>query len=102
MPYLEAAAVWQEEKKELTIFAVNRDWQGDMVLEAELLGWPNFRLVEHIVLENPDLKAVNTKDHPDTIVPRANGQTKITDNRMTSVLNKLSWNVIRLRLNQEE
>lgn len=102
VPYLEAAAVWQEEKKELTIFAVNRDWQGELVLETELLGFPNFHLVEHLVLEHPDLKATNTKDHPDTIVPRANGQTKVVDQRVTSVLNKLSWNVIRLRQIQEE
>mgnify|MGYP001203682494 CR=1 FL=1 len=97
VPYLEAAAVWQEEKKELTIFAVNRDWQEGMVLETELKGFSDVRLIEHIVLEHPDLKAVNSKDHPDTIVPQANGETKITDNKVTSILNKLSWNVIRLR-----
>jgi len=101
VPYLEAAAVWQEEQKELTIFAVNRDWQEDMLLETELPGFPKLHPVEHLVLANPDLKAANTKDHPDTIVPRTDGQTKITGQKVGSVLKKLSWNVIRLRQSEE-
>ena len=97
MPYLETAVVWQEETEEITIFAVNRDLEETMVLETELNSLTNYQLIEHLVLEHHDLKAANSKDHPDNILPHPGGQTKILENKVTSVLNKLSWNVICLK-----
>ncbi len=52
-------------------------------------------MIEHIVLENEDRTAVNTLENPMNVVPHKGGKTTIEDGTAKSVLNKLSWNVIR-------
>jgi len=96
VPFVEATAVHNEPAKELTIFAVNRDKQGDMNLEADLRSFENYRLVEHIVLENNDLKAVNTKDK-ESVSPHPLTGDKLDGGHLRARLPKLSWNVIRLK-----
>ncbi len=96
VPFVEATAVHNEPAKELTILAVNRDKTGDMNIEADLRSFENYRLVEHIVLENNDLKAVNTKDK-ESVSPHAVTGDKLDGGRLLARLPKLSWNVIRLK-----
>jgi alpha-N-arabinofuranosidase len=51
--------------------------------------------VEHIVLENDDLKQTNSaKGTP--VAPHSNGNAVIENGLVSAVLPKLSWNVIRL------
>ncbi len=47
-----------------------------MVFECELKGFEDYSVIEHIVLENSDLKAVNTEDNPDNVKPHSNGNDK--------------------------
>lgn len=96
VPYLEAIAVENDEKEELTIFAVNRDVDGALNLECDIRGLSGYRVIEHIVLEHDDIKAVNTKDNPYNVKPHNNGDAKVEDGVMMATLPKLSWNVIRL------
>ncbi|WP_026486270.1 arabinosylfuranosidase ArfA [Caldanaerobius polysaccharolyticus] len=96
VPLLEAAAVLSESGNELTIFAVNRDQQDSLLLECEIRGFEGYRVVEHIVLENEDLKATNTKENPFNVVPHSNGKAAIEDGVVKASLPRLSWNVIRL------
>jgi alpha-N-arabinofuranosidase len=55
-----------------------------------------YRVVEHITLTHPDLKATNTAARPDNVVPRANGDAAVDGGRLTASLPAASWNVIRL------
>lgn len=96
VPLLEAAAVLSESGNELTIFAVNRDQQDSLLLECEMRGFEGYRVVEHIVLENQDLKATNTRENPFNVVPHSNGKAVIEDGVVKASLPRLSWNVIRL------
>lgn len=96
VPVLEATAVLSEDQEELTIFAVNRDQEESLYLECELRGLESYKVVEHIILENKDLKAVNTKDNPFNVVPHSNGNAIVEENTVKAILPKLSWNVIRL------
>jgi alpha-N-arabinofuranosidase len=96
VPFLEAAAVHEEERGELTIFAVNRSPKEQLELAGELRGFPPLSVVEHLVLENPDLKAVNTAAS-EKVKPRSGGGAKIDGARLEARLPALSWNVIRLR-----
>lgn len=96
IPYLEAIAVNNDEDN-ITIFAVNRSMDEELKLETDLRGFADFELVEHIVLENSDCKATNTKAQPNNVVPHTNGKTVIVENTATSILSALSWNVIRLK-----
>ena len=96
VPYLESAAVYDEEREELTIFAVNRDLEGSLLLECDARSFDAYGLTEHIVLEHDDVKAVNTaKEEPVKLHNR--GVSEVNDGILTAHLPKLSWNVIRLK-----
>lgn len=96
VPYLESVVVYNEEKEELVIFAVNRDLEESLLVETDLRDFSGYTVIEHTVLESADADAVNTIDHPDNVVPHKGGKTVIEDGVLKSVLNKLSWNMIRL------
>jgi alpha-N-arabinofuranosidase len=96
VPVLEAAAVFNEEKDELTIFALNKDMKDTLSLECDVRNFEGYRVVEHIVLHNDDVNAVNTEANPFNVKPNNNGDAKIAEGIVTANLSRLSWNVIRL------
>ena len=96
VPYVESIACIDEEKQELVIFAVNRSLNDNIDFEVDLRDFPEAVLIEHIVLEHDDMKAVNTADKPNNVVPHTNGITKLQPSKAMVTLNKHSWNVIRL------
>lgn len=96
VPYLDSAVVFNEENEELTIFAVNRHLEESMELSCDVRSFEGYRIVEHLVLEHEDLKAVNTADE-EKVKPHSSGQGKLDDGIVNAVISKASWNVIRLR-----
>jgi alpha-N-arabinofuranosidase len=96
VPYLEAVATWDEPANTLTIFAVNRSLDDTLSLTGDLRAFPNHHVVEHIVLRHPDLKATNTLEHPNQVVPTSNGDATVDGDKLTATLSAASWNVIRL------
>lgn len=98
VPYLEALAVHNEAAGEVAIFAVNRDLSGDLPLEIDLRSFGSCSLIEHLVMEHADLKAVNTARTPDNVAPRAGGNAAVDGARVAARLGRASWNVIRLKL----
>jgi len=99
IPYLESIAVFNEEANEVTVFAVNRDLANPLPLEVDLRSFGQCRVIEHIVLENPDLKAANDAANPNRVAPHAGGNAAADGSKVTATLSKASWNVIRLSLN---
>jgi len=97
VPYLDAVAVWNEEEDELVYFAVNRDLEEGMLLESDVRGFAGYKVFSHSILENDDLKAVNTEENPWTVVPHDKGNAQVEDGTLQAVLPKASWNVIRLK-----
>ncbi|WP_458122538.1 arabinosylfuranosidase ArfA [Paenibacillus sp. Z6-24] len=96
VPYLDSAVVHDEENDHLTIFALNRHLTESLDLNCDVRSFEGYRIVEHIVLENDDLKAVNTADE-EKVAPHNGGQSQLNDGILTARLAKTSWNVIRLR-----
>lgn len=92
---IESVAVYNEEKEELTIFAVNRNLEEDIELVTDVRGMEGYRVLEHIVLEHDDLKAVNGAGM-ERVKPQSVSQSQVDTGMMTSLLHKASWNVIRL------
>ena len=58
-------------------------------------GMEGYKVVEHIVLENSDLKVVNCAGEQ-RVVPETVKRSSMDGGIMTSMLKKASWNVIRL------
>ncbi len=94
--WLDAVLVWNPEQEELALFAVNKSLEEGLELHADLRQFPGYRVVEHQVLSHEDLKAVNTEAHPDTVVPVAGTGACLEEGRLTAVLGKHSWHMIRM------
>ena len=99
VPYLESTAVYNEEKGELTIFAVNRNLKESLDLEANIFDMANLKVIEHICLSNAELKAVNSpaeeKVKP-AILSGAKAEGSGGKLHLEARLPAASWNVIRL------
>jgi alpha-N-arabinofuranosidase len=96
VPIIESVAIENDEKNELTIFAVNRDMEDALLLECVLGGYEGYKVKEHIILDGDDIKAGNSAESPDNVVPRNVQDGKIDGEMLSIALPKLSWNVIRL------
>lgn len=92
---VDSVAVYDPEKEELTIFAVNRTLDEDIELLTDMRGMEGYQVLTHIVLENGDLKAVNGAVSQQ-VAPKAVNRSVLDAGQMTSMLHKASWNVIRL------
>ena len=98
VPYIETCVVYNEEEDRLVIFAVNRDLEDDCMLESDLRQFEGYKLESHIVLNHEDIKAVNTEENPDNVKEAVkNSNTTFEDGRLSSMLEKHSWNVIVLK-----
>jgi alpha-L-arabinofuranosidase len=98
VPYLEAISVHNEELDQITVFAVNRHLEEALDLNVSLRSFGNVRVIEHLVLEHEDVKASNTKNHPNEVLPHNRGTARAADGVVEARLSKASWNVIRLQV----
>ncbi|MFB5269065.1 alpha-N-arabinofuranosidase [Paenibacillus enshidis] len=96
VPYLDSAVVYDEAEEALTIFAVNRHLSEALDLTCDVRSFEGYSIVEHIVMEHEDLKAVNGPGE-EKVAPRSGGSAKLDGGIVTAHLGKASWNVIRLR-----
>ena len=95
-PYIDSVVVDDPESGSLTIFAVNKNLEDAYEVSCDLRQYEGYKVAEHILLTNDDLKAVNTEAHPDQVAPVSYNGTTLEKNLLTSVLPAKSWNVIRL------
>jgi alpha-N-arabinofuranosidase len=99
VPYLDAVAVFNGEKDGITIFAVNRNLNDAINLDAEIAGFGGMVLSGHRILKNDDLNAVNSING-EKVKPFIQ-QGGVIENKsgslfLKAVLPAASWNVIRL------
>lgn len=98
VPFIDAAAVYNREKAEIRIFCVNRHKSEKTALNVRLGGFDTPALVEHLVLEHSDMKAVNSAGQPDAVKPGLNTTARIDGEFLHAVINPLSWNVLRIKV----
>ncbi len=95
MPYLISAVTEDESTGEVVIFALNRNLAEPMDLKVELRGFGGEREVtEALQVSHPNMKAVNTKDAPNTVAPAPIKSVSIDKDTLTAKLVPGSWNVI--------
>ena len=68
----------------------------DVELTVDVRSFGDCRLLEHIVLEHEDLKAVNSLTEEKVSPAIADDRTQADRGTVTSILKRASWNVIRL------
>ena len=89
-PYIASSVIYNPERDEVLVYAVNRSLNEDMELELELQGFENYKLVEHTELYSDDLKAINDKD-VERVAPTSVEIKEDSD----VILKKHSWNMLR-------
>ena len=95
---VESIAVWNEEKSELTIFAVNRDLEESIPLTCDVRDFEGYKLVEHIELKHDDLKVRNDAQY-ENVAPTTVQDGNLYSGTLEVNLKSASWNVIRLAKN---
>lgn len=95
VPFVDTATAYNEEDGELTVFVINRNWQEDQEVEIDVNQFPGYHFVEHIQMFEEDMKAKNTYEDPNRVVPKMNESTTCTNGIMTATTKRLSWNVFR-------
>ncbi|MBB6450928.1 alpha-N-arabinofuranosidase [Geomicrobium halophilum] len=96
IPYLDSAVVYNEERDELVLFLTNRHLTEPLNIECDLRSFENFHVLEHVVLEHDDPKAVNTKDE-EQVRPHNIGNAIIDNQSLKAAVPKMSWNMVRLK-----
>ncbi len=93
-----SVSVYNEEKEELTIFAVNRNIREDITLSADIRSFSGYELLEKLELTSEDLQAENSflKELVQPVVAK---DATMENGMLTTVLKKASWNVIRMKKN---
>jgi alpha-N-arabinofuranosidase len=79
----------------VVIFALNRHLTETMDLKVELRGFGGQRqIVEALEVHHPNMKAVNTKDAPNTVAPAPIKSVSLDGDKLVARLMPGSWNVI--------
>lgn len=98
---LDHVAVYDEESRELVIFAVNRNKNADLELAAELFGFQAENVIEHAVYSSADPFVTNQKNQA-AVKPESCDSSCITKDGIISRLPAFSWNMIRIRIKDFE
>lgn len=97
VPYVESVTVYNEEKQEITVLAVNRSEHEETELELKLAGFES-KPIAHIVMDSDDLDAINTADEPERVKPHDNTLPTVNGSSVHATLPKASWNVLRFKV----
>lgn len=95
VPDIESLATLSEDGENLTVFAVNRNLDEDVMLDVSLLDFDGFEVIDSIEMSGYDVKAEN--GITSCPVKPFKKENPVIDGKIMSVpLKPLSWNVIRL------
>ena len=90
------ATAKHDEITDVESVAVNRNLEEDVELTTDVRSFEGYRILEHIVMENEDLKAGNSLAGEKVYPVNGDERSKLDGGVLTSVIKKASWNVIRL------
>ena len=95
VPYVTAAAAYDEEKGELNVFVINGDWEEEHEFTMDIRGFGDYKLAENLVMADDGTMVRNSHDNQTLHCPRPVNDAKLENGIVSTVLKKLSWNVFR-------
>lgn len=98
VPLLQTAVVFNEERKEISIFVLNCAQEDDLEVNFDFRSFGPVRPLEHVVLNGSDLAAVNSFEEPEKVKPGVMEISKEESAQIQVVLRRLSWNMIRFMI----
>ena len=97
VPYLDSVVTEDEDKETLTVFAVNKSLDEEMEISMDLRQFSDYVIEEQLVLKCDALRAVNTEENKDRVVPSRISTVTLGNGMLTGLLPACSWNVIRMK-----
>lgn len=97
VPSVQTAAVYDMEAGAIAVFVLNCEMEENTEFTMDLRSFGKVGMVEHSILNGPDLFAKNTFDEPMLVVPK-NVAPVNGDKLFKVILPKLSWHVFRFLL----
>ena len=94
---LRTTSVYNEERGEVVIFAVNRDLAGEMEMEVHLEDFEPEQVIEQKELRHDDLKAVNSAAS-EPVAPVDRESATLSGGTLRVRLRPASWNMIRVKV----
>ncbi len=88
IPYIEMVPVLSEDEKQIIIFAVNRSMDSELELNMHINGFEKITLIKHTALEGDDVKASNSPENPENVIPVEK------DVKEQILLAPCSWNML--------
>ncbi|QBI18352.1 alpha-N-arabinofuranosidase [Egibacter rhizosphaerae] len=98
-PVIHSVVTHDEESSELVVFVVNRHLEEPVELSVGLRAFPGYRVVEHVILDDEDVHAMNTEQEPDRVQPRRAESSQVDGEDAQVLLPPVSWSFVRLRPN---
>lgn len=98
VPYLDSIVIYNEEKEEIVVFAVNRSDKESVETEIELGGFKANKILEFSTMTGFDIKAVNSSDNS-IVKPNKCKDIEINNNILVK-FPSLSWNMIRINVDK--
>ena len=89
-----AAGTFDEERGKLRVFVMNCDTEQDCGFSLELGSFEKLQGVSHTLLYDDDIKAANTFEHENRVLPQSRALASPEKNRITVIIPKHSWNVL--------
>jgi len=93
---IDSVAIYNDQRDEVVLFAVNKDIDEDIEISMELRQFADYQIIEHVIQTSDDMFATNTEEHPNNVVPAVCDNSRIEGGCLVSRLQKHSWNMIRL------
>ena len=90
---MDSSVVYNESEKELVIFAVNRHMEEAVETVLNIGGFEIESVLEHKVLNHADMKATNSADAPENVVPH-----DVCSSADVITLEPHSYNMIRIKV----
>ncbi|UCD09536.1 MAG: hypothetical protein JSU79_02530, partial [Dehalococcoidales bacterium] len=95
VPYIETAAAFDKANGNLIIFVINRNWKEDIQLELDVRSFEGYKFEEQLQLYTDDLNAANSYEDSNVVIPSVCQTAKCENNKVSTTVKKLSWNVFR-------
>ena len=90
--------MYNNERGEIVYFIVNRSLTDDVALSCTLDGFQAQDVLQWVAMEGYEIKAENTADNPDAVVPVEKNGAVIVDDQIELTLSAKSWNIIRVKI----
>ena len=98
VPAVIFSSIYNEEKEEVTVFALNSSKTETAETEIDLFSFENTKMFYRTELTGSDLNAKNSLAHPDTVKPVAAKLVESSNSTYKVTLKPVSWNVIRFKV----